>query len=299
MRIMNWRVVIVAVVSAFVSQEIAAQANILNAKKPEEIGLRTEAQKAADNDKPLPYGYVDDRDILWSKTVWEVIDLNERINFPLLYPIDTIDMSSDRRSLYDVLLKNFKDGTLKDVYVDSYFTERRSFDDLRATLSKIDTLDAGYDQINAGEEVSPEFIVRRDLTAADIAQYRIKGIWYFDIRQGELKYRLLGIAPVAPDVNFIDNDEPALVELFWVWFPGARDILHEAKAFNNRNSAMPISFDYLLNSRRFNAMIYKEDNVYGDRMVEDYVHDNALFLLLESNRIRESIRDREQDMWSY
>lgn len=75
MRIMNWRVVIVAVVSAFVSQEIAAQANILNAKKPEEIGLRTEAQKAADNDKPLPYGYVDDRDILWSKTVWEVIVL--------------------------------------------------------------------------------------------------------------------------------------------------------------------------------------------------------------------------------
>lgn len=64
-----------------------------------------------------------------------------------------------------MLLKNFKDGTLKDVYVDSYFTERRSFDDLRATLSKIDTLDAGYDQINAGEEVSPEFIVRRDLTA--------------------------------------------------------------------------------------------------------------------------------------
>lgn len=67
-----------------------------------------------------------------------------------------------------MLLKNFKDGTLKDVYVDSYFTERRSFDDLRATLSKIDTLDAGYDQINAGEEVSPEFIVRRDLTAADL-----------------------------------------------------------------------------------------------------------------------------------
>ena len=22
---------------------------------------------AADNDKPLPYGYIDDRDILWSK----------------------------------------------------------------------------------------------------------------------------------------------------------------------------------------------------------------------------------------
>lgn len=110
---MNWRVVIVAVVSAFVSQEIAAQANILNAKKPEEIGLRTEAQKAADNDKPLPYGYVDDRDILWSKTVWEVIDLNERINFPLLYPIDTIDMSSDRRSYTMCFLRTLKMERLK------------------------------------------------------------------------------------------------------------------------------------------------------------------------------------------
>ena len=46
-----------------------SQANILNAKKPEEIGKRTEAQIAADNDKPLEYGYVDDRDILWSKTI--------------------------------------------------------------------------------------------------------------------------------------------------------------------------------------------------------------------------------------
>jgi hypothetical protein len=40
-----------------------AQANILNAKIPEEIGMKTEAQLALDNDKPLEYGYVGDRDI--------------------------------------------------------------------------------------------------------------------------------------------------------------------------------------------------------------------------------------------
>jgi len=300
---MNWKNVLLIGAVSLLPASIMAQANILNAKKPQEIGVRTEAQKALDNDAPLEYGYVDDRDILWSKTVWETIDLDERVNFPLYYPTDTIDIGADRRSLYDVLLKNIKSGKLADVYVDSYFTEKRVFSDLAATLSKVDTTDMGYEQINAGEELSAEFINERDLTAADIEEYRIKGIWYFDKRQGELKYRLLGIAPVAPDVNFIDDESmdlaDAKVELFWVWYPGARQILHDAKVFNQRNSAQPISFDMLLNSRRFNGVIYREDNVHGDRKVNDYIADNALFQLLESKRIKEVIRDREQDMWAY
>mgnify|MGYP001552086315 FL=1 len=112
--------------------------------------------------------------------------MDERVNYPLYYPIDTVDIGADRRSLYDVLLKNIKNGKLEDVYVDSYFTEKRVFSDLAATLSKVDTTDMGYEQINAGEELSAEYINERDLTAADIEEYRIKGIWYFDKRQWDL-----------------------------------------------------------------------------------------------------------------
>lgn len=300
---MNWKNVLVIVALGLLPISMVAQANILNAKKPEDIGKKTEAQITQDNDAPLAYGYVDDRDILWSKTVWETIDLDERVNFPLYYPTDTIGIGADRRSLYHVLMKNIKNGTLTDVYTDSYFTEKRKFGDLTATLQKVDTTDLGYEQYNAGEQISEEFINKRDLDAADIEEYRIKGIWFFDKRQGELKYRLLGIAPVAPDVNFIDDEsvDPNAnkVELFWVWYPGARQILHEAKVFNNRNSAQPITYDMLLNARRFNAVIYKEDNVHGDRKIDDYVFDNALFQLLEAKRIKETIRDREQDMWAY
>ncbi len=300
---MNWKNVLLIGAVTLLPVSIMAQANILNAKLPQEIGVKTEAQIALDNDTPLDYAYVDDRDILWSKTLWETIDLDERVNFPLYYPTDTIDIGSDRRSLYDVFMKNIKNGKLTDVYVDSYFTEKRKIEDLDATLKKVDTTDFGYEQYNAGEEISPEYINERELTAADIEEYHIKGMWYFDKRLGELKYRLLGIAPVAPDVNFIDDEsmdlEDAKVELFWVWFPSAREILHEAKVFNQRNSARPISFDMLLNARRFNAVIYREDNVHGDRKVNDYVADNALFQLLEAKRIKEAIRDREQDMWAY
>ncbi len=299
---MNWKNILLAGFVAMTSLSAMAQSNILNAKKPEEIGVKTEAQIKKDNDGPLKYGYVDDRDVLWSTTVWEVIDLDERVNFPLYYPIDTIDIGKDRRSLYHVLMKNIKEGKLE-VYADSYFTEKRQLSDLKASMQKVDTTDYGYDQYNAGEQVSEEYINKRDLVAADLEEYLIKGIWYFDKRQGELKYRLIGIAPVAPDVNFIDDESVDIdgnkIPLFWVWYPDAREILHKAKVFNQRNSASPISFDMLLNSRRFNATIYKEENVHGDRKIKDYISDNALFQLLEAKRIKEVIRDREQDMWSY
>ena len=290
---------LLTVFSLFVTLLSFGQANILNAGSPEDIGKKTIEQIEADNDRPLEYGYIDKRDVLWAKTTWETIDLDERINFPLYYPIDTVNIGSDRRALYDILLTNIKNGKIKKIYGDSYFTEIRTLADLGGTLTKIDTLDLGNEQYNAGEAVDPQYIEETTIGAADISEYQIRGYWYFDKRQGELRYRLLGIAPVAPDVNFLDDDEPDMVPLFWVWYPDVRDILHHSKAFNRKNTSMPFTYDHILNARRFNSVIYKEDNIQGDREVNDYVIDNALFQLLESERIKESIRNFEMDMWSY
>ncbi|MGJ5640500.1 gliding motility protein GldN [Formosa sp. S-31] len=296
---MNYKSFLLTLCSILVASASFAQANILNAKSPQEIGLRTDAQKAMDNDKPLEYGYVDDRDLLFSKMVWEKIVLDERVNFPLYYPVDTNNIGTNRRSLYDVLLKSIKQGKIKNIYDDSYFTTKRTLSDIQYALKKVDTTDIGYEQYNAEGVVDAQYIQRREISSYDITEYWIKGLWYFDKRQSELKYRLLAIAPVAPDVNFIDSETPDLIPLFWVFYPDARQVLHDAKAFNNDNSAIPFSFDHILNARRFNGYIFKEENVYGDRTVTEYIEDNALMQLLESDRIKESIRNFELDMWSY
>ena len=292
----NFLIVVICITGSMVS---FAQSNLLNAKFPEEIGLKSTDQIIADNDKPLEYGYVDDRDILMGKMTWEIIDLSERINFPLYFPVDTANIGANRRSLYDVLTKAIRNGYITDVYSDSYFNTKKTYKDIKASLTRIDTTDAGREQINAGQKISPEYIIKQDLTAQDVSQYKIKGYWYFDKRQSELKYRLLGICPVTPDVFTMNSDEKDYIELFWVFFPAARDILNEAKTFNDRNSAMSISFDQILNSRRFNGTIYQEENVYGDRSIASYMKDNAQNQLLESERIKEKIRNFEQDMWNY
>ena len=296
---MNWNRFFVGLCGLLVSVSSFAQNNILNAETPDEIGAPSAAELKYGEDEPLEYGYVDDRDILWSKATWETIDLDERVNFPLYYPVDTNQIGGSRRSLYDVLVTNIKNGKIANIYADSYFNDKRTLKDISAALSLVDTTDLGIEQYNAGEQIDPQYISRRDISSADIMEYRIRGIWYFDKRQAELKYRLLGIAPVAPDVNFIDSDDPQLVELFWVWFPGAREVLNENYAFNSENTSQPISFDHLLNARRFNAVIYAEDNVQGDRQVNEYISNNAFMQLLESERIKEQIRNFEQDMWNY
>ncbi len=299
---MNKRNIGIFILAFMLINALYSQSNLLNAKKPSDIGVKNAEQKKVDNDKPLAYGYVDDRDILWSKVVWEYIDLNEKINLPMYYPVYTTTVSKDRRSLFDTLLRGIKAGKITEIYDDSYFTAKMTSSEIRNKLFRVDTTDAGFDELNAGNTNISEYVDKINLTSQDIEGFKIKGLWYFDKRQGELKYRLLAIAPIAPDVQTMGREDlniDELLPLFWVWFPDARNLLHEMKVFNDKNAAYPISFDHLLNARRFSSIIYREENIHGDRDVSEYVKGNALFQVLESNKIKDNIRNKELDMWNY
>ena len=276
------------VIALLVTNYTSAQSNLLNATKVEQIGKQTKEKIAADNDSPLAYGYIDDRDILWSKVVWEFVDLNQKINLPYYFPIDTANISNDRRSLFDTLLKGIRKGDINNIYSDSFFTSKITNSEIDEKLVNI-RLNGDY----------PDTF---RIQTQDIEGYMMKGMWYFDKRMGELKYRLLALAPMGKDVLTLglpDIEDDELYELFWVFYPSARNILHKAKVFNPKNVSQPISYDHLLNARRFSSVIVREENMYGNRKIADYIRGNSLFQLLEADRIKESIRDKEIDMWNY
>jgi gliding motility associated protien GldN len=270
-----------------------SQVNLLNSKTVDQIGKKTANQIKVYIDEPLPYGYVDDRDILWSKTVWETIDLNQKINLPFYFPLDTTAVLSNRRSLFDSLMKGIKRGDIKDVYNDSNLLTKMTQEELSDKLSA--RVENGYDEETGKLNVDEYSIVSKEVSA-----YQIKGMWYFDKRQGELKYRLLAIAPMAIDVQSKAEGikDLTLYTLFWVYYPTARKTLHNSKVFNPDNTMHPVSYDHLLNSRRFSSSIIKEENVYGDRAINEYTN-NSIFQLLEAEKIKESIRNKEIDMWNY
>jgi len=280
---------------------INAQANLLSAVKASDVGVLSEDQISVDKDEPLKYGYVADRDILWSKIVWEEIDLTQKFNFPYYFPKDNKDLSNNRLSLFNTLITGIETGEITEVYRSSYFkkTEKFNAEDINSKLNYTRTY-TGKDGIDYSDSYS--------VKSEGVTSFMIKGMWFFDKRQGELKYRMLGIAPLGADVKkegsaAYDPDEK--LELFWVFFPDARKTLHNSKVFNPENSANPISFDHILNSRRFSSFILREQNVYADRPIrggdglKGYVKNNSLFQLLESERIKEEIRNKEIDMWNY
>lgn len=281
--------------------------NVLNALSPEQLreqrANKTKVTEAGDTVStladPLPYGFIEDKDILWSKVVWEVIDFNEKLNQPYYRSSD--GLLTESASLFDALLKGIKDGEIAEVYDDEYFQNKMTYQQVMDRMERKDTQQFYFDMIDAGEEPDDAAIFNFEMNSEDIKMIKVKGMWYIDRRLGEMKYRLLGLCVMGPDAQTIGTefDDKTYVELFWIWYPDARNVLNNYTVFNPQNSISSITFDDLLNSRRFSSVIYKAQTAYGIKPIEDYIPKDSKGQLEEHDRIRESILQVEADMWHY
>lgn len=291
---------------------------ILNSKSPEEFRkLREENQiKVGDSVvsnkvEPLQYGYIDEKDVGKSMVVWEIIDLNDKINQPIYKNSDGI--VSQNKSLFQVLYDAIIAGKITEVYDDEMFETRLAPEDIPNRVRYESLSDAGVEKIN--EQGKPltdaqlkEFTDVREVKSENVKLIKIKGMWYIDKRDAQMKYRLLGIAAmgkdpsmmgqVGPDGMPIESDD-MYIDLFWVYYPNAREVLSNAVVFNNRNLSSDITFDDILNARRFSSIIYKSGTGLGSGTISDYIPGDAEQQLEESDRIKDQILQMENDMWNY
>lgn len=292
---------------------------ILNASSPEEFRqMRAEnKQKIGDSIvdkkvKPLEYGFVDDKDILKSMFVWEIIDMNDKINQPYYYDNPDGLLATQTRSLYQLLLDAALSGKIEQVYNDENFVDKLSPEGIQKRLEKVVINDAAIDILNSGrqltEQEKKQYTDVYKTTTEKVKVLKIMGMWFIDKRDGQMKYRPLGIAAMGPDPAvqgvigpdgkpIASNDE--LIDLFWVYYPSARDILANNFVYNRKNSSADLSFDDLLNARRFSSVIYKSSSGLGDGVIKDYIPRNAEEQIEESDKIKEQILQMENDMWNY
>lgn len=281
--------------------------NVLNAMSPDELreqrANKTKITESGDTistlAEPMAYGHIEDKDIVWSKVVWEVIDLNERLNQPYYRASD--GLLTESASLYDALVQGVRSGEIQQVFDDEYFTTKMTYDQIVSRTAKKDTQQYYFDLIDEGEEPDDGLIFNFEVHSGDIKMLKTKGMWYIDRRLGEMKYRLLGLCIMGPDAQALGTefDDGTFVELFWIWYPDARQVLNNYTVFNPSNSSSSVTFDDILNARRFSSVLYKAQTMYGITPIEDYIPKDAKGQLEESSRIRESILQSEADMWSY
>lgn len=279
-----------------VGNVVFAQNNLLNARTAGEIGDESIEDIYAKADGPIPYEYVNDRDILFQKKVWEVLPLDQKQNLVYYFPLEE---TVDRKPLWTILKDAIMNKKITEVYEDDTFKGKYNTSELQGKLVRRDTTETGKEQYMLEGKIDKQYIFDIEIKPNDVKEYRTMGMWYFDRNAGELKYRLLGLAPVVTDLPTKGTDYEQAVPLFWIFFPDARETLYNTYAYNEKNPAMKSSYDFLFNARKFSGTIYKTDNIYGDVNISDYVRENAMMQLLEAERVKESIRDLEDDLWNY
>ncbi len=272
----------------------------------------------------VPYPSLREADVMWSKRIWRKIDLREKINFPMYYPLEPI---SDRMSLWDIIkfsietegsltpyeiipsengnendmVKFDQDGQflypispLNGNIKDSTYTQK--INDLFYTVRTIEKWDDELDQPATDDNGEPLYIEEKiPVSSKDVVQYLIKEDWFFDKQRSVMDVRIIGICPMVRKYDEEGNLKPGMEQKFWLYFPECRYVFQNYFVYNRKNDAQRMSFDDLFWKRMFGSFIYKESNVY-DREIDQYERDGVR-ALLNAEKIKSQMAKIEHDLW--
>ena len=247
------------------------------------------------NRKPAPLPYVREADVMWAKKIWRIVDLREKMNQPLYFPTTATE---GRNNLINVLLKGIEDGLLTayDARTDDEFKIPLTLEQVKESFGAT-TRTRKVRDFNTGEFV--DRVVEGEVRTDEVKQFMIKEEWFFDKQTSTMQVRIVGICPIREFFRDEDINQENLQrqQVFWIYYPEAREVLATNEVFNPFNTARSMSYDDLFLKRMFDSYIVKESNIYNNRNISAYLSGREA--MLESKRIEEEIFNYEQDLWEY
>jgi gliding motility associated protien GldN len=243
----------------------------------------------------VPYTPLREADVMFAKRVWRTIDLREKMNHQLYYPLEP---SQGRKSLFQAI----RDGLLRDGALTAYdagvlleddgFTKELTLAEVQALLDPVDTV---WTASLEDPEVNVPVVQPASIKTEHVTRYQLKEDWFFDKQRGVMEVRIIGLAPMR-EVRGEDGELRGYAPLFWLYFPELRYVLANVEGFNPANDGERRSLDHVFQDRRFSSWITKESNVYDRRIIH---YADGVEALLEAERVKEELFQAEHDLWNY
>jgi gliding motility associated protien GldN len=256
-------------------------------------------RQAVKERKVVAWPYLREADVTSSKRVIRMIDVREKQNQVMAWPKNPLSV---------IVYEAIKSGKMVPYRDDSLNGSYTMEDILKMT---VDTSYVENPDPNDPEQVVTDTVFNDFKPIDRIKRYRIIEDWIFDKKLSTYFVRIIAIAPqFKPIFGGVELNEQDLCVLKYhareadpmvpVTEMDLRHLFINYEVFNRQNDAARITFDDWFESRQFSSYIIKQSNEQ-DLYIKDRAEfkDNGVASILEGERIKQELFEKEHDMWEY
>ncbi|MCK9203948.1 MAG: gliding motility protein GldN [Bacteroidales bacterium] len=271
-----------------VSLKFSSQAQVMEGAPRDGVYDKTAITQV----QPIAYPYLREADVIWTRRIWRIIDMREKMNQPFYFPEKP---QNNWRSFVQILYDGLREGTITAYSNESdQFLVPLKFTELQDKLERIDSVRLPRPD---NPDILYDTVIKNEFDPANVKKLKIKEDYYFDRQRSVMEVRILGICPVVDEIDKTTGEKRFEKNLFWVYFPECRNLFAKNEMFNlNNGSAGRLTYDDVFMKRIFSSYIYKEENVY-DRAINEY--SAGVDALLEAEKAKNNLFEFESSLWEY